>query len=92
MYSIIRTYDLYVNKYKVLSSSAVINRNSMGLENIDTYIRLSDALELVMPLYQEYPYLEGIINSFILEFSNKGESLINSIKCREKSIKWIHNV
>lgn len=50
-HSIIRTYDLYVNEYKVLSSNAMVNKNNMELENTNTYIRLSDALESVKLLY-----------------------------------------
>lgn len=82
--SIIRTYDLYVNEYKVLSSSAIVNKNNMGLDNINTYIRLSDALETFESLYQEYPYLEVVINNFMLELSNNNVRNISITKNKTK--------
>lgn len=85
---IIRTYDLYVNEYKVLSSSAIVSGNKMELENKDTYIRLSDAMDSVISLYQEFPYLEKMMYNFKLGLwkENKGMLIKNSgVKRRIKN-------
>jgi len=85
--AIIRTYDLYVDEYKVLSSSAIVNDDRMELENKDTYIRLSDALDTVGLLYQEFPYLRCAMNKFMVElWDNNKEMLMGNVKnkCRKK--------
>ena len=54
--AIIRTYDLYVNGYKAASTSAVVGDLKIGSYERETYFKLSDAVDMVSPLYQEYPY------------------------------------
>lgn len=85
MSSIVRIYDLYVDEYKVLGSSAIVNDDRMGLFDKDTYIRLCDALNLVSSLYQEFPYLEKMMYDFKVKLWDKvrEESIINN-KCLKK--------
>lgn len=75
MISIVRTYDLYVNGYKTISSSGIINDDRLGLISRDTYFRLSDAETLVSPLYQEFPYLEGTMYKLKLALANGSDNV-----------------
>lgn len=56
---IVRTYDVYVDEYKLFSTMGIVHDDRLGLYDRDTYFRLSTALELASSLYQEFPFLEG---------------------------------
>ena len=74
----IREYTLFVDGYLLLKSFSIIKGKN-------TYIRLSDILDLLKPLYQEYPYLEYVLNSYMLDYFNNNKStLIESKKKKEK--------
>ena len=74
----IREYSLFVDGYLLLKSFSIIKGKN-------TYIRLSDILDLLKPLYQEYPYLEYVLNSYMLDYFNNNKStLIESKKKKEK--------
>lgn len=60
----IRTFDLYIDGYKIFTSSAV------KVEEYDPYIRLSDAINSISSLYQEFPHLKYMMNEFLLELWN----------------------
>ena len=66
---IVRTYDVYVDEYKLFSTMGIVHDDRLGLYDRDTYIRLSDAEELASSLYQEFPYLEGAMNNLKLSLA-----------------------
>ena len=74
----IREYFLFVDGYLLLKSFSIIKGKN-------ACIRLSDILDLLKPLYQEYPYLEYVLNSYMLDYFNNNKStLIESKKKKEK--------
>ena len=74
----IREYFLFVDGYLLLKSFSIIKGKN-------TYIRLSDVLDLLKPLYQEYPYLECVLNNYMLDYFNNNKStLIEGKKKKEK--------
>lgn len=81
---VIREYSLYVDEYLLLKSSSIVKGRKLGIKNKDTYIRLSDALDLVKSLYQEYPYLEFVINNYLLELLNNNKDILEENKITTK--------
>ena len=59
----------------------------------NTYIRLSDILDLLKPLYQEYPYLEYALNSYMLDYfkCNKDILLDRELSSKKKKGKYKKN-
>lgn len=82
--AIIRTYDLYVNGYKAASTSAVVGDLKIGSYERETYFKLSDSVDMVSPLYQEYPYLEKMMDKVKLAISDE-DSLAESVQAKTKS-------
>lgn len=72
---IVRTYDLYVDEYKNISVTGIVAGNKMGVVGQDTYFRLSDAIGVVRPLFQEYPFLEKAVQSLELSLINGSDNI-----------------
>ena len=72
---IVRTYDLYVDEYKTISVRGIVAGNKMGVVGQDTYFRLSDAIGVISPLFQEYPYLEKAMQSLELSLANGSDNI-----------------
>ena len=81
---IVRTYDVYVDEYKLFSTMGIVHDDRLGLYDRDTYIRLSDAEELASSLYQEFPYLEGAMNNLKLSLAkNRDADVIEGLTGRK---------
>lgn len=70
MGDVIRTYDVYINGYKSISSLGIVGDNRLGLYDRDTYFRLDTAETLIGSLYQEFPYLEGAMHDLKLALAS----------------------
>lgn len=75
MDAIIRTYDFYVGENKEFSSSTIVSSDKMGNLKQETYFSLRDALNIIHPLYQDYPYLESAMYELKLSLVDESVSL-----------------
>lgn len=89
MSAIIRTYDFYVGENKEFSSSTIIPGDKIGNLGQETYFSLREALDIINPLYQDYPYLEEAIYDFKLSFADEktGPNSVSVNKALSKSDK-----
>ena len=56
----------------------------IGSYERETYFKLSDAVDMVSPLYQEYPYLKKMMDKVKLAISDE-DSLAESVQAKTKS-------
>lgn len=85
-YGVIRTCDLYCDKIKLFSVSGIVSNGQVGSGN-DTFIRMSQVVEAVTPLYSEFPYLKGAVDKLLIDAVTENEKGIDTDKSSKKLIK-----
>lgn len=83
---VIRTCDLYCDKIKLFSVSGIVSNGQVGSGN-DTFIRMSQVVEAVAPLYSEFPYLKGAMDKLFIDAVTENEKVIDTDKSSKKLIK-----
>lgn len=81
--SSIKTFDIYVDKKQVFHEEYIYGQQYRGCVDNQDLITLASAYDLVEPLYDEFPYLEPIMNRvsydmFLDDGKGIGEKIVDA--------------
>lgn len=85
-YGVIRTCDLYCDKIKLFSVSGIVSNGQVGSGN-DTFIRVSQVVEAVAPLYSEFPYLKGAMDKLLIDAVTENEKGMDTNNSSKKLVR-----
>lgn len=75
---VVRTYSIYEGEYELVSKSAILPTDKLGVSSVKTYLNLNQVMTMVEPLYQEHPFLNKVMQAVRVEVFENGANDIEN--------------